>query len=92
MKAQLETAHGARGRVFQVHADDVNGYLKPFEATAKKFRTFTRPGWRASFSCRTKTPARRAAEARRADVRAQRDAAAPHRGGRSRRTTSTRWW
>ncbi len=38
MKQQLSKAKGSR--VFGVDADDVNRYLAPFGATAKKFRTF----------------------------------------------------
>jgi DNA topoisomerase I len=40
LKAQLEHVSGAHHRVFDVHPDEVNAYLKPFDATAKKFRTF----------------------------------------------------
>jgi DNA topoisomerase-1 len=40
LKARLGDLKGPHARVFDVHADDVNAYLKPFKATAKKFRTF----------------------------------------------------
>jgi DNA topoisomerase-1 len=45
MEQQLKRVRGDDDPVFQVngrplHADDVNDYLAPFDATAKKFRTF----------------------------------------------------